>query len=90
LTPVLFYTLVLSVVGVLQYFLVPLVLNNGTGEPGGSTLFFNLYLYKQFFTFQNMSYGATLAWILFAISLVLTVLLFRAARRWVYYAGERA
>lgn len=90
LTPVLFYTLVLSVVGVLQYFLVPLVLNNGTGEPGGSTLFFNLYLYKQFFTFQNMSYGATLAWILFAISLVLTVLLFRAARHWVYYAGERA
>ena len=90
LSPVLFYTLVLSVVGVLQYFLVPLVLNNGTGEPGGSTLFFNLYLYKQFFTFQNMSYGATLAWILFAISLILTVALFRTARRWVYYAGERA
>jgi ABC-type sugar transport system permease subunit len=88
-TPVLFYTLVLSVVGVLQYFLVPLVLNNGTGEPGGSTLFFNLYLYKQFFTFQNMSYGATLAWILFAISLVLTIALFRTARHWVYYAGER-
>jgi multiple sugar transport system permease protein len=90
LSPVLFYTLVLSIVGILQYFLVPLVLNNGTGEPGGSTLFYNLYLYKQFFTFQNMSYGATLAWMLFAISLVLTVLLFRSSRRWVYYAGERA
>jgi multiple sugar transport system permease protein len=89
LSPVLFYTLVLSVVGVLQYFLVPLVVNNGTGEPGGSTLFYNLYLYKQFFTFQNMSYGATLAWILFVISLVVTVLLFRSARRWVYYAGDR-
>lgn len=89
LTPVLFYTLVLSIVGVLQYFLVPLVLNHGSGEPGGSTLFYNLYLYKQFFTFQNMSYGATLAWGLFALSLVLTVVLFRSSRRWVYYAGER-
>ena len=49
----------------LQYFLVPLVLKNGTGEPGGSTMFYNLYLYKNFFTFQNMSYGATLAWLLF-------------------------
>ena len=51
----------------LQYFLVPLVLNNGTGEPGGSTLFYNLYLYKNFFTFQQMSYGATLAWLLFVV-----------------------
>lgn len=88
MTPVIFYTIVLGVVDVLQYFLVPLVLKNGTGEPGGSTLFYNLYLYKNFFTFQNMSYGATLAWLLFAISLGITLLLFGTARRWVYYAGE--
>ncbi|MEA2576860.1 MAG: multiple sugar transport system permease protein [Chloroflexota bacterium] len=88
MTPVIFYTIVLAVVEVLQYFLVPLVLKNGTGEPGGSTMFYNLYLYKNFFTFQNMSYGATLAWVLFAISLVITLVLFGTARRWVYYAGE--
>ena len=88
LTPVIFYTIVLSVVEVLQYFLVPLVLQEGTGEPGGSTMFYNLYLYKNFFTFQNMSYGATLAWLLFLISLVITLVLFGTARRWVYYAGE--
>ena len=46
MSPIIFYTLILGVVEVLQYFLVPLVLNNGTGEPGGTTLFFNLYLYK--------------------------------------------
>jgi ABC-type sugar transport system permease subunit len=89
MTPVIFYTLTLGVVEVLQYFLVPLVLNNGNGDPGGSTLFFNLYLYKQFFTFQNMSYGATLAWILFLFTLAITLVLFASARRWVYYAGER-
>jgi len=88
LTPVIFYTIVLSVVEVLQYFLVPLVLQEGTGEPGGSTMFYNLYLYKNFFTFQNMSYGATLAWLLFLISLIITLILFGTARRWVYYAGE--
>jgi multiple sugar transport system permease protein len=88
LTPVIFYTIVLSVVEVMQYFLVPLVLQDGTGEPGGSTMFYNLYLYKNFFTFQNMSYGATLAWLLFAITLAITLVLFGTARRWVYYAGE--
>ncbi len=88
MTPVIFYTIVLGVVEVLQYFLVPLVLKNGTGEPGGSTSFYNLYLYKQFFSFQNMSYGATMAWLLFVITLGITLVLFGTARRWVYYAGE--
>ncbi len=77
MSPVIFYTLVLGIVEVLQYFLVPLVLKNGTGEPGGTTLFFNLYLYKTFFTYQNMSYGATLAWLLFAVTLAITLVLFR-------------
>jgi len=89
LSPVIFYTLILGIVEVLQYFLVPLVLNQGTGEPGGSTNFLNLYIYKNFFTYQNMSYGATLAWLLFGLTLLVTVVVFRTARRWVYYAGER-
>ena len=89
MSPIIFYTLILAVVDVLQYFLVPLVINNGTGEPGGTTAFFNLYLYKNFFTYQNMAYGATLAWLLFIVTLVVTLVLFRTSRRWVYYAGER-
>jgi ABC-type sugar transport system permease subunit len=89
MSPILFYTLILGVVEVLQYFLVPLVLKNGTGEPGGATLFYNLVLYKTFFTYQQMSYGATMAWLLFGITLVITLALFALSRRWVYYAGER-
>jgi ABC-type sugar transport system permease subunit len=88
MSPVIFYTLVLAVVEVLQYFLVPLVLNQGTGEPGGSTRFFNLYLYQTFFSYQDMSYGATMAWLLFAVTLAITGVLFWSARFWVYYAGE--
>ena len=89
MSPVIFYTLVLGIVDVLQYFLVPLVINNGTGEPAGATFFFNLYLYKNFFTYQNMAYGATLAWLLFLVTLAVSLLVFRSSRRWVYYAGER-
>ncbi len=89
ISPVIFYILVLSVVGLFQYFLVPLVVNNGTGRPGGTTMFYNLYLYKTFYTYQRMSYGSTLAWFLFAIILVVTVFLFWSAKYWVYYAGER-
>jgi ABC-type sugar transport system permease subunit len=89
MSPVIFYTLTLGIVEVLQYFLVALVINNGTGDPAGATLLYNLYLYKVFFAYQDMSYGATLAWLLFVITLTISLLLFWSARRWVYYAGER-
>jgi multiple sugar transport system permease protein len=89
ISPVIFYNLVLSIVGLFQFFLVPLALNQGTGEPGGATWFYNLYLYKTFFQFQNMSYGSTLAWVLFVFILIVTVILFSTSRYWVYYASER-
>jgi ABC-type sugar transport system permease subunit len=89
MSPVIFYSLILTIVDVLQYFLVPLVLYNGSGEPGGSTLFFNLVLYKHAFAYQNFSYAATLAWLLFLITLGITLVVFRTARYWVFYGGER-
>lgn len=90
ISPVIFFNLTLSVIGLFQYFLVPLVVNQGTGRPGGATMFYNLYLYKTFFTFQNMSYGATQAWLLFLVILIVTVILFGTAKYWVFYAGERS
>ena len=88
ISPVIFYNVVLSVVGLFQYFQVPLVVNQGTGRPGGHTFFYNLYLYKTFFTYQDMSYGSTLAWFLFLFVLVVTVILFSTAKYWVHYSGE--
>lgn len=88
ITPVIFYQLVLGVIGSLQYFLAPFVLNQGTGFPEGTTRFYMVYFYKQSFSFFNMGYGATLAWIMFIVSLVITIILFGTARYWVYYASE--
>jgi ABC-type sugar transport system permease subunit len=88
ISPVIFYTLVLSIVDLFQYFQIPLVYNNGTGEPGGATMFYNLYLYKTFFVYQNMSYGSAMAWLLFIIILAVTLVLFKTAKYWVYYVGE--
>ena len=88
ISPVIFYNITLAIVGLFQYFTVPLVLNQGTGAPGGATMFYNLYLYKTFFTYQNMALGATMAWMLFLIILLVTLVLFRSSKYWVYYAGD--
>lgn len=88
ISPVIFYNLVLGAIGLMQYFLIPFVLNGGTGFPEGTTNFVGIYFFNQAFKFFNMGYGATLAWLIFLISLVLTVVLFGTSRYWVYYAGE--
>lgn len=89
LTPVIFYQLVLGVIASLQYFLVPFVLTNGgNGNPEGMTRFIYIYFFKQSFGFFNMGYGATIAWLLFIVAMILTLILFGTARFWVYYSSE--
>ncbi|HOQ99271.1 MAG TPA: sugar ABC transporter permease [Anaerolineae bacterium] len=88
ISPVIFYNLTLSLIGTFQYFTQAYVISHGRGDPDGATLFYNLYLFKTAFTFSDMGYGATLAWLLFVIVLALTIFLFRTSGRWVYYAGE--
>ncbi len=89
ISPVIFYNLVLAIIGSFQVFIAPFIIGNGRGDPNGSTLVYNLYLYKTAWAFQDMGYGATLAWLMFVICLILTVVLFKTQQRWVYYAtGE--
>lgn len=88
ISPVIFYNLVLSIIGLLRYFEIPFILSNGTGRPGDSTMFFNIHFYKTSFVFFDMGYGSALAWLMFAITLVATGILFFTARFWVYYAGS--
>lgn len=90
ISPIIFYNLVLLMIAIFNYFLVPFVLKNGTGDPANATLFYSLYFFKTAFTFNDMGYGATLAWLLFLIILVITIILFGTAKYWVYYEYEEA
>jgi ABC-type sugar transport system permease subunit len=87
MSPILLYNLVISLIVTFQYFTQAYTLTNGRGDPDNATLFVNLELFREAFTFNRMGYGAAIAWLLFAIVLVLTIALFAFARRRVYYAG---
>lgn len=88
MTPVIFYNLVLGLIGAFNYFTEVYVATDGTGGPVRSTLFYNLYLYQNAFKFFDMGYASGLAWVLFLIVLVVTLLVFRSSPYWVYYEGE--
>lgn len=87
ISPVIFYNMVLTVIAVFRFFDVPYMLKGSTGNPANSTLFYNIYLYRVAFPQQEMGYGSTMAWLLFALALGFTLILFATARRWVYYAS---
>jgi len=87
LTPVIFSDLITSVIGALQFFAIPFIMTGGTGFPANSTLFYSIYMYKQAFQYFQMGYASALAWLLFLTTLVVTLVIFRSARLWVFYAG---
>jgi multiple sugar transport system permease protein len=85
ISPIIFYNLVIALIGLFNYFLVPFVLNNGDGSPGGATNFYALNFFRVGFQFFDMGYAATLAWALFVAAVLITGLLFWSAKYWVYY-----
>jgi multiple sugar transport system permease protein len=89
ISPVIFYNLIIMIIGAFKYFDLAYVLKNGTGGPAGATNFYNLYLYKNAFQYNLMGFGSAMAWVLFIIVLALTILLFSTSGRWVFYAGGK-
>lgn len=89
ITPVIFYNVLISVINLMQFFLIPMVMTNGDGFPNGSTNFPMVYFYRQAFSYFNMGYGSVIAWIIFFIGMLFTLFLFGTSNKWVFYAGEK-
>jgi multiple sugar transport system permease protein len=88
LSPVLFFNLVLQTIQAFQVFTPAFAVSGGRGGPADSTLVYTLYLYDRGFTASHMGYASAMAWILLLAIAVITAILFRTSRSWVYYAGE--
>lgn len=85
-TPVIFFNLLLGIIGSFQSFTGAYILT--AGGPVNATLFYLLYLYQNAFQNFRMGYASALAWILFVIILLLSLLVLRTSRVWVYYEGQ--
>jgi multiple sugar transport system permease protein len=86
LTPVIFFNLVMGIIGSFQYFTQAYVMTPN-GGPDDSTLFYSLYLYQRAWKYLDMGYASAMAWMLFLVIVVLTTLVFRTQKRWVHYGG---
>ncbi len=87
LSPTIFFNLVTGLIGAFQIFENAYVMTGG--GPKYATYFFGLNIYFTAFQSLRFGYASTLAWMLFAIIVALTVFVFSTSQRWVFYAGAR-
>jgi multiple sugar transport system permease protein len=86
LTPTILFQLVIGVIFEFQIFTQGYILGGG---PNFSTTFYVLDLFNNAFRYLKMGYASAQAWILFAITLIITLAVFRSTPYWVYYESER-
>lgn len=88
LSPVIFFNLLLGLIGAFQVFASAYIISNGSGGPAGMTNFITLYLYKRGFSDGQMGYAAAIAWVLLIVVAIIAFILFRTQRSWVHYSGD--
>jgi len=85
MTPTIFFTVIMGIIGTLQTFMPALLITEG--GPNNASLFYGFHVYRTAFVNHNMSYAAAQSWIMFVIVLFFTAIIFATSKHWVYYEG---
>lgn len=86
LSPVIFFNLIMSIIGVLQNFDAPYIMTGG--GPARATYFMAMYLRDCAFLYLRMGFASAMAWVMLLIVLALTGIAFWSSKRWVHYQGK--
>jgi multiple sugar transport system permease protein len=86
ISPVIFFNLIMGIIGTLQVFVVPYIMTQG--GPARSTYFYTMYLYDNAFRNLKMGYASAMAWVQLLIILALTALAGWSSKKWVHYSGN--
>lgn len=86
ISPVILFNVVIAIIGTFQVFAEPYIMTRG--GPEGKTQFLAMFIYEQAFQYQRLGYASAVAWAMFVIIVLLTVLAFGLSRKRVYYAGR--
>ncbi|MGN0608243.1 MAG: carbohydrate ABC transporter permease [Oscillospiraceae bacterium] len=87
ITPVVFYNLVTQLCQAFQEFNGPYIITQG--GPRGATTLFSLLIYNRAFKMNEMGMASAMAWVLFVIVMVLSLIAFVSQKFWVYYGDEK-
>ena len=87
ISPILLFNLLMQTINCFQEFTTPFVLTKG--GPNKATLLFGMKLYREAFQYFNMGFASAYSWVLFAILILITLVIFATSRFWVFYGDEK-
>ena len=93
ISPTILFVVIMGIIGSFQIFTPVFLLGSANyglaaAGPMDSLLFWVVYIYNQGFFYFRMGYASAIAWLLFILLVILTLIQFRLAGRWVYYEDE--
>jgi multiple sugar transport system permease protein len=88
LSPVIFFNILLETINSFQAFTPAFIISGGSGGPADSTLFYTLYLYQRGFNDFRFGYASAMAWVLLAAVGIVTMVMFKLSKAWVFYGDE--
>jgi multiple sugar transport system permease protein len=86
LSPTIFFNLIMGIIGSFQVFTASFIMTQG--GPNNATLTLVLYLYRSGFEYFKFGYASALAWVLFLVIMIFTLMIIKSSAIWVYYEGE--
>jgi multiple sugar transport system permease protein len=94
ISPALFFTFIILSIASLDTFTEAYTAYFGAGSAGAeapdAALFYAIYLFRQSFEFFNLGYASAMAWLLFVITMIVTLINVFASKRFVFYQGGRS
>jgi multiple sugar transport system permease protein len=87
LSPYILFNLIMGLIGTFQIFTQAYIMTPN-GSPSHSTYFYVYKLFDECFSYFRLGYGAAMAWVLFIMVIVLTLLNMALSKKWVHYGGD--
>lgn len=89
LSPIIFYNLTIGIIGAFQVFQEGYIFSgDGSGNPAGSLLFYNLHVWNNAFKQYKTGYANALCWMLFVFIMILTAINRMVSKKWVFEEGS--
>ena len=86
ISPVIFYNLVTQLVQAFQEFNGPYIITNG--GPRNATTLISVIVYNTAFKDYKVGMSSAMAWVMFVIVMILTIIAFVSQKKWVYYSDD--
>ncbi len=88
LSPIILFNLIMQTISAFMTFVPAYIISKGEGGPLDGTMLYSLYLFRQAFMFNNMGYASAMAWVMLIFIGIITFILFKTSKFWVFYESE--